>query len=379
VPDAQVAKISIERCGDHQQHLRIIDDFILRPVTSVEGLQYEGWVFDLEVEEDHSYLVNGVAVHNCNVAFTLCTRCGNVASDETELCRHIKHEKGNKFLDILGQQRTAAEICGHVSEVSSNRFIEASWVANPAFKGAVVRNILSAEEVSIYERLHTDRVQVAFGEPQRFDPKLRSKAARTAQFDFGQQTQEFPGGGEEQEKPAPKEEPADPLDSVVTDLAKALTDRAVQRVRQDMGGKAPGNDVQEDHANHTLVPASVNPLRQRLAHAVQRLVGDRQNAARITQGVLLHRAGGWRAVQAARKFSGRDVLAISRVLDLLEKNPSVAGEARIYRTVLAVGGASSYVDVDSYLAACSQVLGREPTQTEKLALLTKGRLFDLGI
>jgi hypothetical protein len=73
------------------------------------------------------------------------------------------------------------------------------------------------------------------------------------------------------------------------------------------------------------------------------------------------------------------VLAISRVLDLLEKNPSVAGEARIYRTVLAVGGASSYVDVDSYLAACSQVLGREPTQTEKLALLTKGRLFDLGI
>jgi hypothetical protein len=314
-----------------------------------------------------------------NVAHTSCTKCGNVASDETQLCRHIKYEKNNKFQDILGQERVVAELCGHASDPSSNRFIEASWVANPAFKGAVVRNLLTSEEASLYDHLHADRIQVAFSTSAEAPLYSRfSKAARTAQFDFGEQTQEFPGGGAEKEQ-APKEEPADPLDSVVKDLAKALTDRAVQRVRQDMGGKSPGNNVQEDHANHTLVPASVSPLRQRLAHAVERLVGDRQTAQRVTQGLLLHKAGGWHAVQAAGRFSGRDVLAISRVLDLLQKNPAVAGEARIYRTVLAVGGASSYVDVDSYLAACSQALGREPTQTEKLALLTKGRLFDLGI
>lgn len=253
-----------------------------------------------------------------NVAFTLCSKCGNRAADETQLCSHIKYEKGNKFADILGVERKIAELCGHVSEEpGSNRFIEASWVGNPAFPGAVLRNILTREEAAAYDRLHADRIQVAFSTSAEAPLYGRfSKAARTAQFDFGEQTQEFPGGGEEKEQ-TPKEEPADPLDSVVKDLAKALTDRAVQRVRQDMGGKKPGNNVQEDHANHTLVPASVNPLRQRLAHAVARLVGDGPTAQRVTQGLLLHKAGGWHAVQAAGRFSGRDVLAISRVLDLL--------------------------------------------------------------
>lgn len=315
------------------------------------------------------------------VAHTTCTRCGNVAADETELCGHIKYEKGNKFLDILGQQRITAELCGNVAEVNSNRFIEASWVGNPAFKGAVVRNILSQEEAAVYDRLHGERVQVAFSTPPQPTPVNQfAKAARTADFDFGKEQEEFPGGGAAEEaKPEEDAEPKDPLDSVVDDLAKALTDRAVQKVRTDMGGKTPGHHVQEDHANHTLVPAGTNSLRRRLAHAVERLVGDRQSAEKVTHGVLLHRAGGWRAVHDAQRFSGRDVLAISRVLDLLRGTPSVAGEARIYRTVVAVGGASAYVDVDSYLAACSRSLGREPTQTEMLALIKKGRLFDLGV
>jgi hypothetical protein len=317
-----------------------------------------------------------------NVAFTLCSKCGNRAADETQLCSHIKYEKGNKFADILGMERKVAELCGHIQEEpGSNRFIEASWVGNPAFTGAVLRNILTQEEAAVYDRLHAPRLQLAFSMPAQapLDSRFSKAARRAAEFDFGEEQQQFPGGGDQEKEQAPKEEPADPLDSVVKDLAKSLTDRAVQKVRQDMSGKAPGHNVQEDHSNHTLVPASTNSMRQRLAHAVERLVGEPETARRVTQGLLLHRAGGWRAVQTAGRFSGRDVLAISRVLDLLQKNPSVAGEARIYRTVLAVGGASSYVDVDTYLAACSRALGREPTQTEKLALVTKGRLFDLGI
>lgn len=315
-----------------------------------------------------------------NVAFTQCTKCGNQAADETQLCSHIKYEKGNKFLDILGTERKVAELCGHIeAEPGSNKFIEASWVGNPAFTGAVLRSILTPEEASVYDHLHADRLQVAFSSPPRVaDPNQLSKAARQA-FDFGEEKEQFPGGGDaKEEEAAPKEEPKDPLDSVVNDLAKSLTDRAVQKIRQDMRGKTPGNDVQEDHGNNTLIPASVSPLRRRLAHTVQRLLGDPAKTETITRGLLLHREGGWRAVQASNKYSGRDVLAISRVLDLLHGAPSVAGEARIYRTVLAVGGASSYVDVETYLTACGRVLGREPTQNEKLALITKGRLFDLG-
>jgi hypothetical protein len=314
------------------------------------------------------------------VAHTQCTKCGNVAADETELCRCVKHEKGNKFLDILGMERKVAELCGHVSQPESNRFIEASWVGHPAFKGAVVRSILTAEEASAYDHLHSHRVQLAFSQPARSaDPSLRQKAAKRA-FDFGEEKEQFPGGDKEEEGSPPEEEKKkDPLDSVVNDLVKSLTDRAVRQIRQDLSGKdAPGNDVDENHTNNTLIPASDNRARRKLAHAVHRLTGDPRRTGMITRGILLQRQGGWRAIQASGEYSGRDVLAISRVLDLLQNAPGVAGEARIYRTVLAVGGASPYVDVETYLAACSGVLGRETTQSEKIALVTKGRLFDLG-
>ena len=73
----------------------------------------------------------------CSVEFTTCTKCGNVAEDETHLCPHIRYFKGSEFVDELGQKRKIAELCGHIdSEPGSVKFIEASWVANPAFTGA---------------------------------------------------------------------------------------------------------------------------------------------------------------------------------------------------------------------------------------------------
>ncbi|MFH1504480.1 MAG: vitamin B12-dependent ribonucleotide reductase [Candidatus Omnitrophota bacterium] len=40
---------------------------ILRPIDRIECKPFDGDVYNLEVEEDHSYLANGVAVHNCFV------------------------------------------------------------------------------------------------------------------------------------------------------------------------------------------------------------------------------------------------------------------------------------------------------------------------
>ena len=34
-------------------------------VTSIECVPYEGWLYSLEVEEDHSFIANGLVVHNC--------------------------------------------------------------------------------------------------------------------------------------------------------------------------------------------------------------------------------------------------------------------------------------------------------------------------
>ena len=82
------------------------------------------------------------------VAFTICSQCGRVAADETELCNHIKFLKKNNFIsEYDGKKRITAELCGHFLYPESNRFIEGSWVETPAFKGAVLRNEVSVDLV----------------------------------------------------------------------------------------------------------------------------------------------------------------------------------------------------------------------------------------
>src|SRR5690606_24053180 len=94
----------------------------------------------------------------------------------------------------------------------SVKFIEASWVANPAFVGAVLRNVLTPEEAAVYNRLHAPKLQIAFSEPARTaDQSQMARAARTVPahsfnlddpkfaFDLGQgqgTQEEFEGAGD---------------------------------------------------------------------------------------------------------------------------------------------------------------------------------------
>ncbi len=116
----------------------------------------------------------------CSVLHTTCTKCGNVAEDEAQLCRHIRYMKGNMFVDGLGRARKIAELCGHWSDPNSVKFIEASWVANPAFKGAVLRNILTPDEYETYG----ERIQLAFSMPNRVI-EHHSQALRPIRFSTG--------------------------------------------------------------------------------------------------------------------------------------------------------------------------------------------------
>lgn len=90
------------------------------------------------------------------VAFTVCTRCGNVAADETELCTDIQFLKRSHFIsENDGKKRITAELCGHFLYPESNHFIEGSWVETPAFKGAVMRNeiVLGNQKEAFAEKL----------------------------------------------------------------------------------------------------------------------------------------------------------------------------------------------------------------------------------
>lgn len=180
------------------------------PTQEISDIQieaYKGKVYNFEVEEDHSYIVYpGVAVHNCehlqieeqskgkivdavardigesvyvdiliatakkhtelikaikerrinavsmgcSVLETQCTKCGNTSPDEAHMCRHITMMKGQKFEGPDGKERMIAELCGNkaMEPHGGVRFIEASWVKVPAFKGAVLRNIIDLSEIN---------------------------------------------------------------------------------------------------------------------------------------------------------------------------------------------------------------------------------------
>ena len=182
--------------------------WILSKIDSVKPTSVSCDVYNIEVEDDNSYVVEGVVVHNCEhvqipalskgkvidavlreipigkdtagkdvttyyvdilvatdrkhtdlirkiesgetsklsmgclITFSVCSKCGNRAVDETQACSCVKYEKNNYFYDQNGVRRRVAELCGHFSEPESVRFIDASWVKNPAFTGAVLRNVV---------------------------------------------------------------------------------------------------------------------------------------------------------------------------------------------------------------------------------------------
>lgn len=51
----------------------VIDGYVVSPIREVSRLYVETDVFNLEVEEDESYLAEGQAVHNCKVPYDLCS------------------------------------------------------------------------------------------------------------------------------------------------------------------------------------------------------------------------------------------------------------------------------------------------------------------
>lgn len=314
----------------------------------------------------------------CTVSHTLCTKCGNVAYDETQLCPHIRYMKGQTFIDANGQKRVISELCGHIAdEPGSVKFIEASWVANPAFRGAVLRNILSQEEVALLG----GKMATVFSFPApKADPSKLQKAANLAgvpSYVKAVLAQEFGMPEQETPPPAPKEE-SDPIQKVVDDLANTVREQLVKKLRSEIG-KQNAADIQDANTNDTLIKSAIEfPEWKAIAKKVASSTRDPKLAKKVIAGLLLYRNGGWQELVKTGNFSGKDLLAVARVLDLLTNRTVVAGESRIYRTVLAVGGMGRFDSIKSYLAACRQVVGRDLSKDEVASLIEKGRLFTLG-
>lgn len=85
-----------------------------------------------------------------------CSRCGIILSDDQKNCKHLDNQMLEYFTDENGVNRIVAELCGssyidqttgeRVGDPNSVEFIEASWVEEPAFRGAVISHFILDEQ-----------------------------------------------------------------------------------------------------------------------------------------------------------------------------------------------------------------------------------------
>lgn len=285
----------------------------------------------------------------CSIDGSTCTKCGHWAADETEMCEHVRYQKGNTFYDERGVKHRIAELCGDESldPTGGVTFIEASWVEVPAFKGAVARNIVSVDEADegrvakqIFYSFHTPAPQ-ADG-----SPRLATLKA-SAEWDEG-------GGGEPdggaEEPPAPTPEPKSPFKEVEEELTESLIDKVKDNVKEDIAGEGKPNDTQSSAAPNDS----------------------------IVKQARLYRQASQRIYQAALR---RLVASATQDVDLVEKIASLNEEVgifvpqSIYRAGLQVGPTGRYATLHEYMGACTRALGRIPLNTEARTLIRLGSLL----
>lgn len=182
-----------------------VGGYMLRRVTRNDPIDLICDVHNVHVKNedgDHSYILNGVAVHNCLADWVTCSRCGKVLGDNMPNCRHLDHELMARFRDKQGVERVVAELCGRtimvggkrVGDPKSVKFIEASWVEHPAFYGAVLNHYVSELPKGAANILNfpTDKLQLAMEDifKLRVADRMGMMTLRVAQAEIARRMRE---------------------------------------------------------------------------------------------------------------------------------------------------------------------------------------------
>ena len=326
----------------------------------------------------------------CSVDGTICSKCGHWAADETEMCPHIKYEKGNTFFDNQGRQSRVAELCGHgtIDPHGGVHFVEASWVEQPAFTGAVLRNVLEPTPITtakVQEVLasvppqwsETDYLKVAGFMPLveevldtkvidnvgqiRHDGALVGAIGKTqraaiygsadpflAGWDDEGVEEGAEEGAEEVSDTPPTGEPAkSPLEDAEEDLEKHLMNRVVQRMKDKMKDKVVDDAIGGESSmapNDTLIKEG--------------------SAGRMYKAALNTIV--WKTASDADLVNS---------LAEYHQNIGIDIPVDIYRASLVVGYHKKYSSVDSFWDACCRVLGRVPNHYEAKTILRISKLL----
>lgn len=328
-----------------QEHVQVEDLSKGRIIDAVARDIGDSVYVDILVATDrkHAQLVSdieegrlGTLSMGASVLETTCTKCGNVAVDETELCSCVKYAKGNTFLDERGKKHRIAELCGapELDPTGGVTFIEASWVGTPAFTGAVMRNIIVPAELSAAA---LKKAQTVLSSP----PPEWILGSNTRQ---AKQVKAWGDEGDAPETPAAPPPPVQPLHDLEDRVMRVVMDQVEKRFKEEIDKRNPAPNAEDS----TMAPND-NLVKEAY-----------RKAYNLSLGVMA-------------KTATSDASLIQNVA-MLDSSFGVRLPIEVYRTALSVGNISKYGSVENYLKVCRETLGRSCTGKEAQALIRLGRL-----
>lgn len=151
----------------YSQKARLNENGLWRRITDITIKQYEGNVYNFDVDGDDSYVASNVAVHNCEIVGSTCSACGNYARHQAEFCSHIvmgrgqrmRAEAGSPYVD-LGLIRKGDDVIAH-ERTHGVEFFEISWISDEqADPTAVLTERIQNEEPQGISEPHGDVKQI---------------------------------------------------------------------------------------------------------------------------------------------------------------------------------------------------------------------------
>jgi intein/homing endonuclease len=104
-------KLQVQEVFKTKNSRMIYGDLIATPIREIESMYVETDVYNLEVEEDESYLVEGLAVHNCRVPYDVCSIC----ADWDRITKNPKQDLAeHRRSPIRGLSTVTSEYCQHL-------------------------------------------------------------------------------------------------------------------------------------------------------------------------------------------------------------------------------------------------------------------------
>lgn len=314
----------------------------------------------------------------CTIAYSVCTKCGNVAHEETDLCDHALNQKGQTFIDSDGNERVIAELCGHREEPESVEFIEASWVGNPAFPGAVCQDIFNPDiEVeesggisgqTSLQQLVAEDITSSVSDGNDVDSffKAASVSSAPAAENGRRKTSNFGGPGDDEE-----EDGGDDDASVFKDLKDEVKEEIGEQVLKDVEDEFK-KDKSEQH------PPTPEDAEEGEVDGPNESIIQSKVAQEVASGLpMCDRKKVWAELGKLNGVDDGDLedshhtLLAYYIKDVENFGKEAADD--IHGCVTKVGSLAESISPEAYLAKCAFVIGRVPSEKESRLILRRSR------